>query len=127
MKRAIILITVLTLGLVGLSLWMDTTQTRTAEAYRARVPVIRDALRAERYDDALLYQSELHALWQHDVGWLNCLVSHHHTRAVNTALTALATALENRWPTEALQALDALDDALGDVQKSDAPLWENIL
>ena len=39
----------------------------------------------------------------------------------------LSTALERRWDVDALQALDALEDALRDVEQSDFPYWENIL
>ena len=69
----------------------------------------------------------LHAQWQHDAVWLNYLISHHHTRAVSTAMVELSTALERQWDTETFQALDALEDALRDVEQSDFPYWENIL
>ena len=63
----------------------------------------------------------LHAQWQHDAVWLNYLISHHHTRAVSTAMVELSTALERQWDTETFQALDALEDALRDVEQSDFP------
>lgn len=50
-----------------------------------------------------------------------------NTRAVSTAMVELSTALERQWDTETFQALDALEDALRDVEQSDFPYWENIL
>ena len=40
---------------------------------------------------------------------------------------AVPTTLERQWDTETFQALDALEDALRDVEQSDFPYWENIL
>ena len=42
-------------------------------------------------------------------------------------MVELSTALERQWDTETFQALDALEDALRDVEQSDFPYLENIL
>ena len=127
MKRAITLICVLTLVCVGAGTWLDVTQTRTAQQYRDALPALRSALLTDRYDDAYLQQAELHARWQNDEHWLNGVISHHHTRAVNLAMVQLATAIEQQWRDEALRALDLLEDALLDVEQSDSFRLENVL
>ena len=127
MKRAIWLICTLTLLCVAAGVWTDSAQSGTARRYMAQLPALRALVQAEDFPTALERQSELHALWQGDALWLNKIVSHHHTRAVDGALLSLATALEEGWRTEALQALDALYGALGEITSSDSFLLENIL
>ncbi len=127
MRRALAMICVLTVLLLGGGLWADTAQTRTARRYLRAAEGIRAQALDARYDDALQEQRYWHALWQRDAAWLNLLVSHHHTRAVNSAFTLLGTALDEGARIETLQALDALTDALNDVAESDAPKLENVL
>ena len=127
MRRAIVLIVTLTVLSVGLSVWLDLSQRDTARGYMDSFGVVREALEQGNMDAAAREQAYLHACWQHDAKWLNCLISHHHTRAVNTAMLELATALEQNWQDEALRALDRVMDALGDVASSDFASLENIL
>ena len=123
MRRAVVLIITLTVLSVGL----DLSQRNTARGYMDSFGVVREALEQGNLDMAAREQAYLHARWQHDAKWLNCLISHHHTRAVNTAMLELSTALEQRWQDEALRALDRVMDALGDVASSDFAALENIL
>ena len=127
MRRAMILIVLLSVGCVGLGLWMDLAQRNVAGGYLKDVAGIRACLLEGRTEDALAEQAYLHARWQHDAHWLNGLISHHHTRAVSLAMVQLATALERGWEEEVWQALDLLEDALRDVEGSDFPYVENIL
>ena len=119
MRRSVILITVILVLCLSLGIWMDVSQQQVARKYLDSVRLIRELA----YDE----QRYLHAKWQHDAVWLNYLISHHHTRAVSAAMVELSTALERQWDTETFQALDALEDALRDVEQSDFPYWENIL
>ena len=127
MKRALVLIVVLTAGTFGCGWWLDHLQQHTACRYLAMLDEVRTAVLDSRMDDARREESHLHALWQHDAGWLNTLISHHHTRDVNSALLKLATALEMNWHERAILALDEARDALDEVAHSDLPAWENIL
>lgn len=127
MRRALILIIVLTAGTFGGGWWLDHLQQKTAQHYLAMLDGVRASVLEGRTDDARREESYLHALWQHDAGWLNCLISHHHTRDVSSALLKLATALEMGWHERAILALDEAWDALDEVAHSDLPAWENIL
>ena len=127
MRRALILILVLTAGTFGSGWWLDHLQQNTARRYLAGLDAVRQAVLENRMDEARREESYLHALWQHDAPWLNCLISHHHTRDVNSALLKLATALEMGWQERAILALDEAWDALDEVAHSDLPAWENIL
>lgn len=127
MRRSVILITVILTLCVSLGVWMDVSQQRVAREYLDSVRLIRDLADGGQQEQACDEQRYLHAQWQHDAVWLNYLISHHHTRAVSAAMVELATALERRWDIETFQALDALEDALHDVEQSDFPYWENIL
>lgn len=127
MRRAVWLICALTALLLGAGVCVDTLQTRAAERYLRAAEDVRAQVLADDLDAAWQEQRYLHALWQHDEDWLNLVVSHHHTRAVNTAFTRLDTALAEAARLEALQALDELTDALTDVAESDAPRLENVL
>lgn len=127
MRRAVTLVVVLTALSFGLGLWADLCQQSTAREYLGALSGLRALVEDGRLEEAAHEQAYLHALWQHDSKWLNCLTSHHHTRAVNTAMLKLSTALEQRWRDEALQALDEAQDALGDIENSDFATVENIL
>ena len=127
MRRSVILISVILTLCIALGVWMDVSQQRVAREYLDSVRLIRDLADSGRQAQAYDEQRYLHAQWQHDAVWLNYLISHHHTRAVSAAMVELATALERQWDTETFQALDALEDALRDVEQSDFPYWENIL
>lgn len=127
MRRSVILITVILTLCVPLGVWMDVSQQRIAREYLDSVRLIRNLADGGQQEQACDEQRYLHAQWQHDAVWLNYLISRHHTRAVSSAMVDLSTALERRWDVDALQALDALEDALRDVEQSDFPYWENIL
>lgn len=127
MRRATILTLALALALVGGAVVCDNAQRSTAIAYRKQAFGLREMVDRGEMDKALTEQAYLHALWQHEEKWLNCIISHSHTRDVSASLTRLSTALENRWRDEALRELDALDEALGEIELSDWPMLENIL
>lgn len=127
MRRAIILIVTMLVLSIGFGLWMDLSQRAVAREYLGSAEVVRTLLITGESEKAAEEQAYLHAKWQHDAMWLNRLISHHHTRAVTTAMVELATALEQGWQDEALRALDKLNDALKDVEESDFPSLENIL
>lgn len=127
MRRAVLLIVILTLSTVSLGLWMDLSQQKVARQYLDGVSLLRELITQGKQEDALAEQAYLHASWQRDAKWLNCLISHHHTRAVTSGMMVLATALELDLEAETYQALDQLMDALRDVEQSDFPYLENIL
>ena len=127
MRRALILIVTLSVLSFGCGLWLDNLQRSTAEQYMKRLNTVRTAITEGRLDDARRDERMLHALWQRDAKWLNCLISHHHTRDVHSALLHLETALEMEWPERALHAADEAFDALGDISTADFATWENIL
>ncbi|MDD3334023.1 MAG: DUF4363 family protein [Eubacteriales bacterium] len=127
MRRAVLLIVILTVVSVGLGLWMDFSQRDVAREYLDGAAQIRSLLLEAQWEKATYEQAYQYARWQGDAKWLNCFLSHHHTRAVSTAMVELGSALEYGWEDEALRALDQLEDALGDVESSDFPHWENIL
>lgn len=127
MQRALTLILVLTIFSFGLGIWVDAAQQNTARCYLDGYALVRELVEKGRSDAAAQEQAYLHARWQHDEVWLNCLISHHHTRAVSTAMLTLATALEQRRSYETLAALDQVADALREIETSDSARWENIL
>lgn len=127
MRRAVILIITLTLFTFGCGLWLDHLQQQTALGYLDGLDAVRALVLQGRMDEAACEQSYLHALWQHDSKWMNCLIDHHHTRDVEGALLKLSTAFEQSWPAQALLAIDEAADALDEVARSDQPYWENIL
>lgn len=127
MRRAITLVIVLTVFSFGLSLWTDLCQRDTARRYLDALAELRGLLLENRIEEAEDEQAYLYAIWQHDAKWLNCITSHHHTRAVNTAMLKLTTALEQGWRDESLRALDEVMDALEDIETSDFTTLENVL
>ena len=127
MRRALILIIVLTALTFGCGFWLDHRQSEMALEYLAGIHEIRTAVLEGRMQDASVQQAYLHAMWQHESIWLNCLISHHHTRDVSSALLKLATGLEMESTVLSLMALDEAQDALEEVAVSDRPTWENIL
>lgn len=127
MRRALTLIISLTLLTIGCSLWADRVQQDTALDYLQQLNAVRRQVLAGDLTAAAKEQAYMHALWQHDAKWLNCLIDHHHTRSVDSALTAIGTALEQNEPFEALQAIDEADSALDEIACSEQPLWETIL
>lgn len=127
MRRALTLIVVLLVLSLMPALWLDIRQRDTAQSYMDGYEQVRRLLQAEERQQAEAEASYLHALWQKDEKWLNCLISHHHTRAVNTALLKLSTAMAQNWPDECLQAIDEVQDALSDIAGSDLMTVENLL
>ena len=126
MRRALILICTLTLFCFGTGTWMDRLQCRTAESYLSRLAEVRSLILDSQMEEAAQKQSFVHALWQHDEQWMNCLISHHHTRAVSEAMLHLATALEMRWTLEALEAVDDAWAALEEISESHVAKWSNV-
>lgn len=127
MRRALLLIIFLGVFTFGCGLWADRLQRNTALDYLQRLEAVRQLVLDENMQEALKEQAYLHALWQHDAKWLNCLIDHHHTRDVNGSLSSLATALEQGWARQALLFIDEADDALEEIAFSEQPVWENIL
>ena len=127
MKRAVILIITLTIFAVGFGLWMDITRRSVAGDYLQETEQMRRQLAYGDMDVIRDAQSNLQARWQKDSRWLNCVIDHHHTRAVSSALLQLSTALEQGWKEEALKAIDLLQDALKDIEESDFLRLDNVL
>lgn len=127
MRRALILIVTLTVLSFGGGLLVDHMQRSTALRYLTLLSGVRASVVENRIEQAKRDEAFLHANWQHDAKWLNALISHHHTRAVNTALLHLSTALDMRWVNESVMAIDEAADALNDIASSDYAFWENIL
>ncbi|NLO85710.1 MAG: DUF4363 family protein [Clostridiales bacterium] len=127
MKRAIILIVVLSIIGFGGGAWMDKVQSDTAESYQGNVSLIRQWMKQGDTEKAAIEQARLYAKWEGDVKWLNCITSHHHTRAVSQALLELSTAFEFGWEDEIYRALDQARDALTDVGSGDRLTIENVL
>ena len=127
MRRALILIITLSLLSFGGGAALDTLQRRTAQQYLQRLDSLRTLIVQENLREAENREMQLRARWQHDARWLNCMISHHHTRDVSSALLHLATALEMGWQKEALLAADEAVDALEEIQDADFLAWENIL
>lgn len=127
MRRAIILIVVLSIIGFGGGIWVDHAQCNAAREYQAEITQIRQLAKAGDFGKAADAQAYLYAKWEGDVKWLNCITSHHHTRAVSSALTALTTAFEFGWEEEIFRTLDQATDALMDVESSDCLKIENVL
>lgn len=127
MKRALILVLTLTALSFGLGWKLDTLQRDTALAYLDGLYAVRQAVDDGRMAQARSEQAYLHALWQHDAHWLNCLIDHHHTRDVDGAMRRLATTLEEENRLAALLTLDEVIDSLEEVSQRDLPIWENIM
>lgn len=126
MRRALTLIIVLSLFTFGAGLWLDTLQRDTARAYLDGLSLVRSYVRNGRMDKARSEQAYWHARWQHDAHWLNALVTHHHTREIESAMVSLATALEMGWEKESYLALDEAGQALSELEGSDFFHPENI-
>lgn len=127
MKRAFLLIITLAVFSVGFGLWMDLTQRGVARDYLQETEQMRRQLLYGDMEVLREGQRHLNARWQKDSRWLNCLIDHHHTRAVSSALLQLSTALEHGWKEEALKALDLLQDALNEISGSDFLRLDNVL
>ncbi len=125
MKRAVVLIVVLSVLCVSVSLIGDHMQASNARAYLKELRPVRKALKSGDFTDAYARQSLIEAKWRYEKGWLNTFISHHHTREVSTAMLRLATAIEMGWQVEALEAMDILQDCLEDIETSDGLRWEN--
>lgn len=127
MRRAVILIVVMTLLGTGAGLWMERSLQRSCREYAHHAAQIRELLEAGDTDRAQQEEALLHAHWQGDERWLKTLVSHHHTRSVEEAMVRLVTSLEHGWYREALLALDAFSDALADLEDDLVLSWDNVL
>lgn len=126
MRRAYMLIVMLTIASVGLGLWADLTQRSVARQYLFQTENIRQQVIAGEMGAAQDAETAVNAKWDKDSRWLNCLIDHHHTRAVSTAFLQLSTALEMGWTDESLKALDLLQDAFTDIGQSDFPHLFNV-
>jgi len=125
-KRAIILITVLTVVCLSIAITVDLYEARTAESYLEELRHVRKAVQSGDMVDARARESQMSARWQHDSRVLNLFISHHHTRLVTTAMLQLSTAVEMEWQNDALKAIDLIQDALEHVHDCDFYKWENI-
>ena len=127
MKRAVILIVVMSLLGAGVGFWMEKSLQKTCGWYLEQEAALRQLVESGALADALQEQRYVHARWQEESQRLNALVSHHHTRSVDEALLALSTALEHGWQKDALRALDLLYDSLADLVMDMSLRWENVL
>ena len=127
MRRAIILIVTLTLFTFTCALLLDRLQRQTADAYLIRLETVRSLVLSGSMDAARSEQAYAHALWQHDAHWLNWLIDHHHTRDMDSAMTRLATALQQENRLASLLLLDEAADVLEEVAQHDLNVLENIL
>lgn len=127
MKRALILITVLTVGCLACALTIDLHQHHTAQAYLGDLPPLRQAALAEDWGQAKALHQQLKADWEQEAFLLDCLISHEYTREVAGQMVALETAVQMGWQQEALQILDALQAALEHIHTGDFCRWENFL
>ncbi len=127
MRRAVILIVVMTLLGIGLGTWMERSLQLCCRTYADSAGQIRQWLENGDTDRARQEEALLHSRWQEDESWLKMLVSHHHTRSVEESLVKLATSLEHGWYREALLALDAFSDALADLEDDMVLRWDNVL
>lgn len=127
MRRALILITVMMLLGTSVGLWMENRLGDICADYVARTEAVRELILSGRMEEAAEEQAYLFASWQGETRRLNAVVSHHHTRAVDEALLELSTALDEGWRLEALQALDAAQFALRDLESDMTLRWENVL
>lgn len=125
MKRAIILITVLTLGCLACALTVDLLQHHTAKAYLAEMPALREMALAEDWRQARTRHKQLQEDWERQAVLLDCLISHEHTREVAAQIGALETAIDMGWQEEVLRALDALTAALEHIETGEFCRWEN--
>ena len=127
MKRAVILIVVMTLLGAGTGIWMERSLQETCGWYLAQEEALRRLVEGDALADALQKQRYVHGRWQEESRKLNAMVSHHHTRSVDDALLSLTTALEHGWQKDALHSLDALHDSLMDLEMDMTLRWENVL
>lgn len=127
MQRAVILMVVMVLLGVSAGVWMEHAIGQSCQSYLAEVHALRRLVEADRLPEALDRQSLLYAAWQGEEKRLKSMVSHHHTRAAAEALLTLTTALQQGWRKEALLSLDALEDALADLEGDMRLRWENVL
>lgn len=127
MKRAIILIVVLTVTSLAAALTVDLMQHHTALEYLKDLPPLREAVLRGDMEDAKIRQVQLRKEWDEDAFWLNCLISHHYTREVSGEMESLHTAIEQGWKQEALLVMDRLDAAFDDIESGDFCRWENFL
>ena len=127
MKRAVTLVIALLVLCVGVSLWCDGRQLAAADAYIDALPPLRQAVEQGESESARERSETLAARWRGDKGWLDGLVSHEYTRAVDSALARLDTALQNGWRRDALRALDDLNDAFHSLSEAAAPTLPNLI
>ncbi|MEG0492621.1 MAG: DUF4363 family protein [Clostridia bacterium] len=127
MRRAIVLIVVLSVMGFGLGFYVDNLQRNTARAYLDELAPLREAVAKHQLTKATEEQAYLHAKWQHDQQWLSRITSHLHTREVSAAMLELSTALEQGWRDEALRALDKLKTAFDGILKDEYLTAENLL
>lgn len=127
MRRALILIITLSLFTFGCGWRLDKLQHDTAMRYLHSLSGVRQSVLDGRMSDARSEQAWLHALWQRDAHWLNCLIDHHHTRDVDGAMLRLSTALQQENRLVSLLLLDETMDALAEVAERDMAALENIL
>lgn len=127
MQRAVILLLATVLVGTAAGLWMENCLGDICADYLRATDVVRQLVLVGDLSAALQEQAYLHARWQGEVGKLQAMVSHHHTRAVDDSLVTLATSLQEGWRREALLSLDALSEALRDLDEDMRLRWQNVL
>ncbi len=127
MKRALTLVIVIFAALIAAAVLTDGMQQRAGERAAEKSERLRRAVWAEDYAEGRKVLDALLQQWEAGESWLNCLISHHHTRAVSAALRRLDSSLRLQEQADVMEALDELDTALDEVRTADAPLLANIL
>ena len=126
MRRALILIITLSLLCFGAGLTLDRLQVSTAQQYLNRLHGLRMLVEDEAFSDASAGHRSLHAQWLRDEKWMNCLISHHHTRAVSEAMQQLETALRMGWQVESMQAINDALAALEEIHDAHRMSLQNV-
>lgn len=126
MRRALILIVLLSLVGFGAGYALDRYQQATAREYLVELDGVRQLSLGGQEEEARREQAYLYARWQGDEKWLNFLLSHQYTRAVTTAFMEMTTAMEQGWDDETLRSLNDVYNALREIEHSDFATLENV-
>ena len=89
MRRAYLLIILLTVAAVGLGLWADLTQRSVARDYLHQTESLRQQVKAGEMEAAEEAEASIHARWDKDSRWLNCMIPSPHPGGVHRLSTAV--------------------------------------
>ncbi len=120
----IVSLTVLSLAI---SLTSDLMEHHTAGLYLQDLYALRDAALKDDQATVKDLHEKLRRDWDQDAVWLNCIINHHYTRAVQEQMLALHTAIQQGWQEEVLKVVDRLEAAFIDIESADFCRWENFL